>query len=284
MKNNLIGVDIGGTNIRCGVVSKDKKLVSCKEKKIKNKFSKKSIINQLTSVLDEYYSRDIKGIGIGVPALVNLKKGIFYEADNLPGLGIVPLKKILEKRYKIPVLINNDANCFALAEKHFGSARNYRNIVGVIIGTGFGAGLVINNKLYCGNNCAAGEFGKIIFKDKTIEDYCSGKFFIKKYKLTGEELYNLAMKNNKKALNAFNEFGKNLGLGISMVINSIDPEIVVLGGSISKSYMFFKRTMFMSLKKYSYNQVYKNIKIKPSKIKNAGVLGAVSLFFDNAHF
>jgi len=176
--------------------------------------------------------------------------------------------------------VNNDANCFALGEKYFGSARGYKNIVGIIIGTGFGAGVIIDNKLYCGNNCAAGEFGRIILKDKTVEDYCSGKFFIDKYKIPGEKIYGLAKKNGKRGLKAFKEFGKNLGLGVSIIINSIDPEIIVLGGSISKAYRFFKRPFFASLKKHTYKQVYKNIRIKTSKIEKAGVLGAASLFFN----
>lgn len=283
MKENLIGVDIGGTNIRCGVVSNDKKLLSYKKEGIKDKYSEKKILIQLTGMLDEYNLNNIKGIGVGVPAIVSLETGVLREAYNLPGWKSIPLKKILEKRYKIPVLVNNDANCFALCEKHFGSARNYSNIAGVIIGTGFGVGVIINNKLYCGNNCAAGEFGRIILKDKTVEDYCSGKFFIDEYNMAGKEIYALAKKNNKTGLNAFKEFGKNLGLGISIVINSIDPEIVVLGGSISKAYRFFKRPLLASLKKYTYKHVYKNIKIKPSKIEKAGVLGAASLFFGDKY-
>ena len=69
------------------------------------------------------------------------------------------MKRIIEKKFKVPVSINNDANCFALGEKHFG--KKYNNMVGLIIGTGVGAGIIINGKLYCGHNCGAGEFGSI---------------------------------------------------------------------------------------------------------------------------
>ena len=280
MRDLVIGMDIGGTNIRCAVISKNKGVLSYKKERIKNKDSKESTLNQLISLIDKYFSSKIKGVGIGVPAILNLKKGVLHEAYNLRGWNIVPLKRVFEKRYKIPVLVNNDANCFALGEKYFGSARGYKNIVGIIIGTGFGAGVIIDNKLYCGNNCAAGEFGRIILKNKTVEDYCSGKFFIDKYKIPGEKIYELAKKNNKKGLKAFKEFGKNLGLGISIIINSIDPEIIVLGGSISKAYRFFKRPFFASLKKHTYKQAYKNIRIKTSRTEKAGVLGAASLFFN----
>lgn len=280
MKDFIMGIDIGGTNIRCAVISKNKGMLSYKREEIINKNSKKSILKQLTNLIDKYVPSKISGIGIGVPAIVSLETGVLHGAYNLPGWKSVPLKKILEKRYKIPVLVNNDANCFALGVKYFGSAKNYDNIAGIILGTGFGAGLIIDNKLYCGNNCAAGEFGRIPLKDKTAEDYCSGKFFIDKYHLSGEKIYELAKKNDKKGLIAFRKFGENLGLGISMVINSIDPEIIVLGGSVSKAYTFFKKQFFGSLKKYTYKQVYKNIRIKVSKPEEIGALGAASLFLN----
>lgn len=281
-KGLIIGIDIGGTNIRCALVSKDKGVLSYTKERVHNKDSKEAIVKQLTQIIGIHFSQKVKGIGVGVPAIVDLEKGMLYEAFNLPGWKKVHLKAMLEKRYKVPVRINNDANCFALGEKCFGSAKKYKNIVGVILGTGFGAGIIINNMLYCGKNCAAGEFGRVLLKDKTVEDYCSGKFFINKYNLPGENLYAMAKQNNTKGLKAFKEFGDNLGLGVSAVINSIDPEIIVLGGSVSKAYKLFKEPFLASLKKHIYHRVYQNMKIKISTNEKIGVLGAASLFFSDS--
>ena len=201
----IMGIDAGGTNIRCAVFSEGMKIISYSKEKIKNKNSKQMLYSQLTSIIDKSFSPKIKGIGIAVPAIIDIKKGVLYEAFNIPAWQKVPLKAMLEKKYKVKVLINNDANCFALGESLYGSAKDYKNIAGIILGTGFGVGIIINKKIYCGNNCAAGEFGRIFLKDKTIEDYCSGKFFINKYKLSGEKLYEMAGKGNKRALNAFRE-------------------------------------------------------------------------------
>lgn len=278
MKDLFIGIDMGGTNIRAGISSKQKGVISYKKERIIDINSKKKIINQLTRVVDSLFTKKIKGIGIGVPSILDINKGTIYEPNNISGLENINIKKIFEKRYNVPVSINNDANCFALGEKYFGSGKNYKNVVGLIIGTGFGAGIIIDNKLYCGDNCAAGEFGKIPFKDKTIEDYCSGKFF-KKYKLSGEEIQLLAKKGNKRALAILKEFGKNLGLGVSAVVNSVDPEIIILGGGVSKSYKFFRDTFFKSLKEHSYKHVFRNLKIKISKLENVAILGAISLFY-----
>lgn len=281
-KDVFIGIDMGGTNIRCAAISRSRGVISYKKEKIEDVNSKKKIVNQLTGIIDSLFTKGVKGICIGVPSILDINKGIIYESNNIPALKSINLKKMLEARYKVPVLINNDANCFALGEKYFGAGKKYKNIVGVILGTGFGAGIIINGKLYCGNNCAAGEFGKIPFKDKTIEDYCSGKFF-RKYDISGEKLYEMAKKKDKRVLKIFREFGKNLGCGIAAIIDSVDPEIIIFGGGISKSYNFFKKSFFDSLKKHVYKRVFRNIKIRASNIENTSLLGAVSLFYEEAN-
>ncbi|MBI2130628.1 ROK family protein [Candidatus Woesearchaeota archaeon] len=120
----------------------------------------------------------------------------------------------------------------------------------------------------------------MLLKDRTIEDYCSGKFFKNKYNLSGEKLNAMAKNRNKKALRIFNEYGKNLGLGVAAVVNAIDPEIVILGGSVSKSYSFFRKPFLESLKNHTYRSVYNNLVIKQSGLDEAGVLGAASLLMD----
>lgn len=286
MKCIVIGVDVGGTNMRCAAVSMDKGIIKLRKEKIINKNSKAKINGQLIGIINNIKNssnKKIMGIGVGVPSIIDLKNGIINETFNLPAWNNVPLKIILEAKFNVPVKINNDAKCFALGEKHFGCAEKYGNIAGIILGTGFGVGIIINNSIYTGKNCAAGEFGRLPLKDKTIEDCCSGKFFENKYRIKGEKLNEMAKKGNKKALGIFNEYGKNLGMGVGAVVNAIDPEIVVLGGSVSKSYRFFRKSFLESLKKHVYKSVYKSIVVKPSKLDGAGVLGAAALFFSQAH-
>ncbi|MBI2130629.1 ROK family protein [Candidatus Woesearchaeota archaeon] len=128
MKELMIGVDVGGTNIRCGVVS-EKGIISIDKEKIINKKSKDKINSQIINIIRKSFSSGIKGIGIGVPSIIDLKKGIIKETFNLPAWQNVPLKRILERKFHVPVRINNDAKCFALGEKHFGSAKKHSNIV-----------------------------------------------------------------------------------------------------------------------------------------------------------
>ena len=274
----VISIDLGGTKISAGII-KNKKLVKVVTEKTNSKASKNQIIKQIIQIIEGLFNSNIKCIGIGVPGIVD-KNGMIYEAVNIPSLDKVPLRKILEKKFKIPVFIENDANCFVLGEKYFGKGKKYKNIAGVIIGTGLGTGIIINEKLYSGSNGGAGEFGQITYLKHNVEYYSSGKFFQKEYDIKGENLYEKASKNNAKAIKIFNEYGRHLGKALSVIVNSIDPQIIILGGSVSKSYKFFKNTMLKSLKGSVYKQTFKNLKISVSSNKDIAVLGAASLCFN----
>ncbi len=274
-----IGVDLGGTNVRCGLVE-DEKIINLLAKSINSSGTEIEVLNDIFLLLDDLVTDDIEGIGIGVPSVVDVENGIVYDVYNIPSWKSVPIKNILEKRYNKPVYVNNDANCFALGEKYFGKAKKYNNIVGLIIGTGLGAGIIINGKLYNGTNCGAGEFGMIPFKDDILEHYCSGYFFKKKYDITGEELYNLAVSKDEFALNVFREYGKNLGEAIKIILYAIDPEIIVMGGSVSKSFKYFKDALFETISDFGYPKSLEKLKIEVSDVENVAILGAVGLLMD----
>ena len=143
---------------------------------------------------------DVTGIGVGVPSVVDTEKGIVYGVQNIPSWQEVYLKEFLENKYNLPTYVNNDANCFAAGEKYFGKAKEYENAVGLIIGTGLGAGLILNDRLYSGTNCGAGEFGTISFRGHNYEYYCSGQYFIQHYSTDGAALFESARSKDTKAL------------------------------------------------------------------------------------
>ena len=265
----LIGIDIGASSIKAGIVKK-----GCIRKYVKinilSKDSKKQLINKLFQIIDKLINKDIESIGIGVPGLIT-KKGKIIKLKNLSCLNNVELKNLLKKKYKIPIFIDNDANCFALGEKYFGKAKKYKNIVGVIIGSGAGAGVIINNKLYSGTDSGAGQIGEIKFKNRTLEDYCSDKYFLWKYNLNGLQVFN---NKNKKA---FDNFGENIAEELLIIIKMFSPEIIVLGGGVAKAFSLFKKTMNKKLKQNMNSKQYKQIKIVKTANKNSGILGAAVL-------
>jgi glucokinase len=276
----VLGIDIGGTNIRAGLIESNT-IVRIEKLKITSNGRENEIIDELHSLITKFSGDQIEGIGIGVPGVVDIKRGIVYDVQNIPSWKEVHLKEKLETKYNLPVYLNNDANCFAIGEKCFGSVKEFSNIVGLTMGTGLGAGLILNNHLYNGQNCGAGEFGMIPFRDHNYEYYCSGQFFKNTYGLTGKEVTEKANRGDEKAKNILSEFGSNLGEAIKMVIFSIDPEVIVLGGSVSKSYDFFSDAMWNSIRQFPYMKSIENIKIEVSKTKYMAVLGAAALYYES---
>ncbi len=279
---SLIGIDLGGTNVRSGRVNNNS-IEEIATKKITATGTEELILNEICETIDKVIKADVTGIGVGVPSVVDTEKGIVYGVQNIPSWQEVYLKDFLENKYNLPTYVNNDANCFAAGEKYFGKAKNYKNAVGLIIGTGLGAGLILNDKLYSGTNCGAGEFGTISFREHNLEYYCSGQYFIQQYSTDGAALYDAAKNKDSKALKIFSEFGSNLGEAIKLVMYSIDPQIIVLGGSLTKSFEFFKETMWKSINDFEYKQALKKIKIECSEIKDIAVLGAAALYLDAQH-
>lgn len=275
----LIGVDLGGTNITAVLIEETKVL---KQFTCPTPFDQKKevVVNAIAAAISEVFDARITGIGIGVPGLVDLRHNLVLDVVNIPSWDIVPLKQLLEEQFHKPVYVNNDANCFALGEKYYGKGKDYRNFVGITIGTGLGAGIVINNHLYPGSYCGAGEFGTIYYLDKTIEAYASGQFF-KDQNLSGKELAKQAASGDKEALRQFNELGRHIGRAISNVLFALAPEAIILGGSVSHSFNFFESGMrWVFENEFPYQRLYQSLKIELSELDNSAGLGASSLVLD----
>lgn len=276
---SVIGVDLGGTNIRSGRIE-DYKIAEFYSQKINSDGTSNIVIAEVIHSIRSIMDKSVCGIGIGVPSLVDTERGIVYDVQNIPSWKEVNLKDILEDEFHVPVYVNNDANCFVAGEKYFGLAKNYSNIVGLIIGTGLGAGIYTNGKLYSGTNCGAGEFGMISYKDRNYEYYCSGQFFINEHKIDGFDLSQLAEFNDPKALSIFDEFGMHLGYAISAIMYSVDPEFIVLGGSVSKSFKYYKRSLFTLLDSFPYSRSIGKLKIAVSELPHPAILGAAALYYE----
>ena len=275
----ILGIDLGGTNIRVGLVE-DNNLVKVESSAVRKNSSETEVLCNMYDLIDRFGNNEIEVIGIGVPSVVNVEKGIVYDLQNIPSWKEVCLKDLLQAKYNVPCYVNNDANCFAVGEKYFGKAKGYNSIVGLIAGTGLGAGIIVNGQLYAGKNCGAGEFGMLPFKDNNYERYCSGQFFVNEHHTTGEELAKRARNGDLTAIEIFNEFGRNFGEAIKAVMYTIDPEIIVLGGSVSKSFALFKDQMLKAISTFGYSNSVSNLKIEVSEAANVAILGAAALYYD----
>ncbi|MEX2605162.1 MAG: ROK family protein [Gracilimonas sp.] len=275
-----IGIDLGATNLRVARVEDGKILQSKSQATVKSSVPN-DLINQIKNLINMVINNDVQNIGVGVPSVVDVAKGIVYEVQNITSWKAVPLKSILEEKFKIPVFINNDANCYVLGEKYFGKGIGYDSIVGLVLGTGFGSGLVMNGKLVPGENCGAGEIGMIPYKNSIFEHYCSGQFFEIHKKITGIKAFKSANKGDQNAIEMYKEFGSHLGNALKVIMYTYDPALIILGGSIISAYDLFEKSMYLAMNDFAYPKSLRKIKITCTELDHVSVLGAATLYLDN---
>jgi glucokinase len=271
-----MGIDLGGTQVRAGLV-KEGQLVQQTSARIAGLLTEKEVLDRIGEQIEQLGTDNVSGIGIGVPSIVDIKRGIVYDTVNIPSWKEVHLKDILEEKYNVPVWVNNDANCFALGEQRYGSGAGCTNLAGVTIGTGLGTGLVLDGKLFNGTHCGAGEIGNILYKDATIETYASGNYFMKEHGSSGESLLQQALDGKEEAKEIFYQYGLHLGQALLMILYAYDPEMIVLGGSVVQSYSFFKAGMEESLGTCVFPHSLATLRIECSQTKNIAIIGASCL-------
>ena len=266
-----IGVDLGGTNIRAALV--DGTNVIRKEKTpCPAKGTQEEVIEAIAALIEPLICEKVTSIGIGVPSVVDTSKGIVYNVANIPSWQEVHLKEIYEKRFGIPVHINNDANCFALGESRFGQGREYKDVVGITLGTGVGSGIIINGHLYEGRNAGAGEIGCLSYLDKDYETYCSTPFFVA-HETTGAELSAKAQAGNAAAQALWDEFGHHLGELVKATLFAYDPEAIIFGGGIAAGHPHFEAAMRKTVETFPF-ETAKDVKILFSTDGDMGLYGA----------
>jgi glucokinase len=273
---NIIGVDLGASNIRVGRVLEGK-IVKISKDIIPLNGTQNEILDKLYAAIGKCITTDTLCIGVGVPSVVDVTNGIVFDVVNIPSWKEVALRDLLSIKFNVPVFINNDSNCFAAGEKMYGKGKPYRNIIGMTLGTGLGLGLVINNKLYEGRNCGAGEFGMLPFLDHNFETYCSGQFFSKIKKVDAEEMHEKAKAGDPMAIDLYCEFGRNIGVAVKSILYAYDPDIIIIGGSLSKAFDLFKTAMYKEIESFAYRNTLLNLKIEISDIEESAILGAAAL-------
>lgn len=271
-----IGIDLGGTNARVAAVDGGKIVrtsIKPTPKTTQAQVVTDALIAQIAEVSDGLH---LEGIGIGVPSVVDSEQGIVYNVTNIPSWREVHLRDILQERFHVPVAVNNDANCFALGEQLYGPARNCRSVVGLTLGTGVGAGLILDGKLYSGRNTAAGEICSLPYLQHDYEHYCSSGFFIGKG-TTGKDCAQAARQGDAQALAIWAEFGTHIAELIKATLLCYDPEAIVLGGSIAKAYPLYQDAVAQGLKTFLYPTMVQRLSIYTSSMPDVALYGAAAL-------
>tara|TARA_S200000501_G_scaffold81790_1_gene73818 strand:+ start:39067 stop:39963 length:897 start_codon:yes stop_codon:yes gene_type:complete len=265
---NKIGIDLGGTKIEGILIEDDLKVLHRKRILTNQKDGYGAVLDRIIDLINQLQLKSEKNASIGVccPGAIEPKTGNIKNSNTIC-LNGMPLKDDLEHKLKCKIEIENDANCFAIAEAYLGAAKDYQMVFGVIMGTGVGGGIVHNKKLHQGRLSIAGEWGHISISQNGPECYCGQRGCIEKYisgKALEEDWYNLSGEDLslKKIISTYQDkpndlfrkwkkrFLENFGRSLSMVVNILDPNIIVLGGGVSNIPFLYNE---------GKNKVFKNV-------------------------
>lgn len=276
MKNTtIIGVDLGGTNMRAGRIENGV-LTKVSSKPVPKTDDANIVLDLLIDTISSVLTDEVVAVGIGIPGILDKNTGVIFDMANIPSWKEIELKKELNTHFDLPIYLDNDANCFARGENIFGKAKGVENVVGLTLGTGMGAGVIINGKLHSGLMCGAGEVGELPYLNANYEKYCSGQYFRDIRNTTGEEVFNKAESGDVNAIDVFESYASHLAKAIEMVILTYAPDKIVLGGSVSKSKKHFEKLVLQYLSKTDYRNIPE---IEYSNLENSAIFGAASLCF-----
>lgn len=287
-----IGIDLGGTNVRAGLVNRRGKIVDYRMDKVGDVRTPKQMLKlmeKLVVPLKEKGGKRIIGIGCGFPGVVDVRTGIIGRAPHYPTWKQVPFRRMLAQKFKLPVVLDNDANLNAVGEMLWGAAKGLKNFIMITLGTGIGGGIVINGEVFHGDAGYAGEIGHIVIEREGVlcdcgnlgcwEEYAAAGF-LKKHAGGGKLAEEIARAGDKKALELWREFGRNFAIGLNSLINVLGITTFVIGGGVARASDLFIKHVRAEIKSRAYPQNYKSLKLIKSKlIDSAGILGAAAAVF-----
>lgn len=238
-----LGIDIGGTNVSLGLVEGGKVSCGISVPSFSQGDTLEQTLEYLSGQIRKIITPSVSKIGVGVPSVVDVERGIVYDTQNIPSWTEVHLKEYLEARFRVPVAVNNDANCFAMGVYGtYSDARKPKNLVVITLGTGVGMGIVSEGRLFCGSNCGAGELCCLPYGDSVIEDYCSKKYFTSAG-WDSKDAARAAREGDPEALRLFDGFGRHMGALLSAAMFAYDPDRIALSGGIANNEPFFRPAM-----------------------------------------
>jgi len=299
MSQITVGIDIGGTNIKVGLVNAAGRIVarsvlkteSCAQNK--NKLIK-AVINVIGDLLEEkkLKKKDVLGVGFGFPGLVNPEKGVVTFLPNIPGWKNVSLKNIIQKETGFSTFIDNDVHLVTLAEWKFGAGKGKKNLLCMTLGTGVGSGLILNGALYRGEGFVAGELGHMPLNEKGPSCNCGGEGCFERYvgnrylmaragkifknkNIQLPDVFALAEHGNVRAIQFWEEVATHIGNALVGVINLLNPNLIIIGGGVANNYKYLGPTINKIIKKRSMKVQANMVKIVRAKLgDDAGIIGA----------
>jgi glucokinase len=301
-----ICLDIGGTNIRAALFN-NKDIHPIKQIKIKTRSEGLKAEGQIINIIKDIWpiKGTVKAIAAAAPGFVDSEKGIIIKAVNIPGWENFPLQKYIQDKFKVPVLIGNDARLAVLGEWKYGAARGHHNVIYLTISTGIGGGVIINDQVLMGSRGMATELGHTIVLPNGpicscgqaghLEAISSGPA-IARYvqqqvnngvqsslkltaQITSKEIAEAAFRGDELCISAFERAGTYLGIAIANFIHIFNPTCITLGGGVSLTGdLLLKPTKKVLNEVILSNEYIKDLSITTAEFgDNAGLIGALVL-------
>lgn len=310
-----IGIDVGGTNVKIALVDENGKIIYSNSVPTYAKMGYEYTVNNIKQAIKDLMketntdSKTIEGIGFDFPGQVDYKTGVVKLAPNIPGWVNVPIAQMIEEEFHIPTRIDNDVRCAALGEMKFGAGQGCENFICITVGTGIGSGIVVNGQLVRGAANAAGEIGhiKLQMKDGPIcgcgdtgcleafasgpsivamaQEYIKGGKSTKFRELAGVDneitpyiVAKAAEEGDPVAKRIFEIVGEYIGIGLTSVINLLNPEKVIIGGGVAEAGDLLLNPIRKTIKERAMVVAGNSVEIVPAQLGNsAGVIGASML-------
>lgn len=318
MKKLYVGVDLGGTNVRAGLITGDGEILCTDSRKTLARESAEAPVNQIVDSIHAVMveggvtAGEISGIGIGSPGPLNARKGLILRAGNLPHWTNFPLADTVRERTGIVTYIQNDANVFALGEWWMGAGRGFDNFFAITLGTGIGGGAIVGGKLLTGFNDNASEFGHTTIDYDGAQDWCGQRGCIEMYSsatgfvritrealanehiktslapyrtnpdgLNAEVIYEAASAGDEFAISMFDKAGYLLGIALVNALNILNYERVAIGGGLSQSGDLIFEPIKRAMHERGFQSFIDDVSVVPAERPDvAAMLGAVRMVIE----
>jgi len=308
----VIGVDLGGTNLRTAILSPEGELLDRLKEPTHAVDGWMKVVARLTENIKrlkeaaEQKGHKVDAVGVGAPGVILGEKGIVVKSPNFPDWNNVPLKEQLEKVLNVPVVIENDANAAALGEQWRGAGKGISSMILLTLGTGVGGGIILDNKIWHGADGMAGEIGHMTLvpdgrhcscgNDGCLEMYASARGIVQSYReasgrpaneaagqVTSEQVYEAARAGDKTAIKVMESMGRMLGIGIASLINIFNPERIVIGGGVKDGWPLFIDATRREIMKRAFEVPARRTEIMPSQLgDDSGMIGAAAVALELA--
>jgi glucokinase len=322
MTRYAIGIDVGGTKIAAGIVDAGGAVLACRQTRAHSEREPEVVIAAIEDAYRELMAcsavdaAEVVGVGVGFPGTINLPRGSILICSNLPGWDHVPLRDILAERLGLPVTLDNDAHMCAVGEHRFGAGRGVRNMCYVCLSTGFGLGAIVEDRLVTGHTGSAGELSHVVVEPGGPQCTCGKRGCLMTYasgigiarqaseriqageetllrgmlpgdgrRITGEQVASAAAQGDRVAQEVLAKAGYYFGLGLAMLVQLFNPELIVIGGGLTHVGPLLMDQVARGLQESVQPELRDTVRLAPSQLQaNIGIIGAAAEVFESVGF